>query len=252
MAQEPHAVQPQTAPLHPTNTTRLLRNPWRIVLAVSRRTCGLYKRHIRRSKSSCFEDLEIIALLGRAGKRNGQTSYLEIGAWDPVAGSNTYMLYTKGARGVLIEPNPDLVEKLERLRPGDVVLNIGVSDREDMLPYYRFESGDSNTFSAKNKDLYIANGVKLRDCIQVQVRPVMEIVKHHFGPNGPDVLSVDAEGYDYRILRSWDWVNYRPSVVITEIYLYGTVEEASIELLESKGYCKHKQAGNNWIFREAS
>ena len=33
-------------------------------------------------------------------------TYLDIGANDPILGSNTYLPYLEGARGVLVEPNP--------------------------------------------------------------------------------------------------------------------------------------------------
>jgi FkbM family methyltransferase len=192
--------------------------------------------------------LEIIKLLSRKGKRLQQTTYLDIGAHHPVLGSNTYKLYSSGSHGVLVEPNPDLIPELKRQRPNDVVLNIGASDGADSLTFYRFWEDVSNTFSIKHRDLYIANGCRLRDSIQVDVKPVMELVECYLGPNGPDVLSVDAEGYDYRILSSWDWMRYRPSVVITEIYLWGTTEERIFDLMAEKGYRKHKQAMNNWIF----
>src|SRR5919106_1421865 len=39
-------------------------------------------------------------------------SYLDIGAYDPVYLSNTYYFYRRGHRGVLVEPNVAMCEKL--------------------------------------------------------------------------------------------------------------------------------------------
>ena len=41
-------------------------------------------------------------------------TYLDIGANDPVIGSNTYLPYLDGARGVLVEPNPLHCRRLAR------------------------------------------------------------------------------------------------------------------------------------------
>ena len=53
-------------------------------------------------------------------------SYLDIGAGDPVLSNNTYALYLTGSRGVLVEPNPEMVRKIRAVRPGDVVAACGV------------------------------------------------------------------------------------------------------------------------------
>src|SRR5262245_48341427 len=42
-----------------------------------------------------------------------QPTYLDIGAYDPIEINNTYLFYTRGCRGVLVEPNPALWHRLE-------------------------------------------------------------------------------------------------------------------------------------------
>lgn len=55
-----------------------------------------------------------------------QPTYLDIGAYDPIKINNTYLFYTRGCRGVLVEPNPDLTVRLSTKRPRDTVLPVGI------------------------------------------------------------------------------------------------------------------------------
>ena len=41
-------------------------------------------------------------------------------------------------------------------------------------------------------------------------------MRDHWKHGNVDVLSVDIEGMDDRILRAWDWATYRPQVVCFE------------------------------------
>ena len=81
------------------------------------------------------EDL-IVESICRILERPGPT-YLDIGAADPTANSNTYLFYRKGCRGVLVEPNPSLCKRLAAVRPGDTVLNVGIGpDDRTEADYY--------------------------------------------------------------------------------------------------------------------
>jgi len=53
-------------------------------------------------------------------------SYLDIGAYDPILINNTYFFYTQGYRGVLVEPNVAMCEKLRAVRPRDTTLEAGI------------------------------------------------------------------------------------------------------------------------------
>src|SRR5258706_16460712 len=82
-------------------------------------------KHIRASYSQSGEDIIITNLFTRLGIKN--PSYLDIGANEPVAVSNTYRLYTRGSKGVCIEPNPVMYNKLKKKRKRDVCINAGVA-----------------------------------------------------------------------------------------------------------------------------
>src|SRR5262245_684992 len=74
-------------------------------------------------------------------------TYLDVGAYKPVELSNTYRLYSKGSRGVLVEPNAELCAELRAVRPGDVVLNCAIrtKDMPPQVDYYMLRGGSLNT-----------------------------------------------------------------------------------------------------------
>jgi len=74
--------------------------------------------------------LQVIYQLKDASK----IRYCDIGAAEPRRLNNTYILYARGASGVLIEPDPGQAQVLQRTRPRDTVLNVGVAFDERRSP----------------------------------------------------------------------------------------------------------------------
>ncbi|MDF0498447.1 hypothetical protein [Bradyrhizobium yuanmingense] len=48
--------------------------------------------------------------------------YIEIGANHPISTSNTYLMYQRGAQGVLVEPNPELGALIRKVRLRDILV----------------------------------------------------------------------------------------------------------------------------------
>lgn len=168
--------------------------------------------------------------------------YLDIGAYDPVKFSNTYLFYKRGARGVVVEPDPDLAKNISQKRPGDKVLNVGVSDRTSAQDFYLVDPPTLNTFSKKEYDQYTIfyPATRLRGVVKTKTLSINEVLEAHF-PKGLDLLSVDVEGLDYRIIKSIDFNRYRPTVICVESVEYAKdntlikVQDISKHLI-NKGY----------------
>ena len=75
-------------------------------------------------------------LLSRVFGADHAGVYVDVGANDPIFHSVTKLLYTRGWRGVNIEPTPILHERLVVDRPEDVNLNVGISDAEGTLTFF--------------------------------------------------------------------------------------------------------------------
>jgi FkbM family methyltransferase len=185
------------------------------------------------------------------------SKYLDIGAADPVRWNNTYRFYRRGCRGVLVEPNRALAAKLRAVRPGDIVLEVGIGTTDRGSADYYLIGGPQgemlNTFSREDAELAVANS-KGRNWIesvaQMPLVHINRVLDEHFRAAAPDFLSIDIEGLDHDVLASLDWGRWRPKVVCAETLIVGTrrVDARTIELMQSRGYPARSSTWANTIF----
>jgi FkbM family methyltransferase len=142
--------------------------------------------------------------------------YIDAGANDPVLHSVTKRFHDRGWRGVNIEPNPLLFDRLARLRPSDINLNCGVAAREGTLTFFEFPTVDGwSTFVPELADHYRREGLVPLER-QVPVRRLDSICADFVGDRAIDFLKVDVEGFEAQLLYGGDWRRWRPRVVLIE------------------------------------
>lgn len=222
-----------------------------------RRTYVNKKYYRYYSYSQRGEDLIVVSLLGdRIKDLKKKLAYLDIGANDPVKLSNTYLLHSKyGLRGGLVEANPTLITQLKRERKGDIVLNVGLSDKNGSLPFYIMESDVLSTFDYKAaQEMERMGASRIRSKIDVPVVTFTEVVKKHFNSKCPYIVSIDTEGHEMTILNSIDFDRYRPYIMIVETMNFesGEKEDEIINFLLSKNYCVAADTSINSIFVDTS
>jgi FkbM family methyltransferase len=169
-------------------------------------------------------------------------TYLDVGAYLPILGSNTYLLYRQGGRGVLVEPNVDLIPELSDKRPGDVVLNVGIGlTAEEAADFYCMTLSQWNTFDKEEAERRVAKTggkVKIDRVVKMPLVPINRIMAEHFPRGGPDFLSIDIESLDLAVLRTLDFARFRPKVVCAEtlIHLTAKMDPEITKFMESQGY----------------
>jgi len=158
-------------------------------------------------------------ILRRLLSPGNQGCYVDVGAHHPIEGNNTYYLYTRGWRGLTIDPNPELVGAYARYRPDGTHLVRGVSATPGEWTFYSFAESQLNTFSAERFKALRSRGDRFIGESKVACEPLSALVDQ-FLPEGPiDVLSVDCEGWDLDAIQSLDLTSERrPSVIIVEDY----------------------------------
>ena len=143
--------------------------------------------------------------------------YVDVGAYHPIVGSNTYKLYLQGWRGLTIEPCHDNARLFEQLRPRDRHLTIGIAAESSMLTYHRFPYAELNTFDPKSAEVVAwTEGVTEVATESVLCRPLSEVLDQYAPGRHVDLLSIDAEGLDLVVLQSLDWQRQRPTAICVE------------------------------------
>jgi FkbM family methyltransferase len=207
-------------------------------------------------KSSFAQQGEDLVIEGILGHLNIQKiSYIDIGAGHPIAGNNTYKLFQKGHRGVVVEPNPKLAAQLREVRQGDTVLEAGIGvSNEAEADYYTFKKyGQLNTFSKEQADVLIARfGPDTLDkVIKRQLLNINDVFKEQF-KGAPTFMSLDIEGLDEDVLRTLDFEKYRPVLLCVETSEIntGALREEIITFMASKNYAVRGGSFVNSIFMD--
>lgn len=158
-------------------------------------------------------------------------------------------------RGVMVEPVPYVFDRLVA-NYGDAervaLVNAAVAERDGLLPFFHLRNPDGEDPGVL-PDWYDGVGSFLREVVlshagelpDVEARIVERDVEtlrfdtllERHGLERVDLLLIDTEGYDARILRSIDLTRHRPRLIVYEHYhLDPDDRRATRELLESHGY----------------
>ena len=132
--------------------------------------------------------------------------------------------------GILVEPDPVNFKKLAATYSGIpqlILENIGIAPERGELLFYRLKDVAPNepawydqvgSFDQSTFQKNISYGRDLNERIEILSLPVITfddlLIKHHI--EKIDLLYIDAEGFDYRILRSIDFEKYPVRLIIFE------------------------------------
>lgn len=148
--------------------------------------------------------------------------FVDVGAFHPFLHSNTYRLYLNGWRGINIDANPGSMKLFTKHRPQDMNLEFGIGNNNESATFYIL--GVKSTMNSFSKDHFKIHGMAEATAkeIPLQMRSlesVLDEYSHSF--EEIDLLNIDAEGWDFEVLRSNNWKKYRPGVVVVEITCQG-------------------------------
>jgi FkbM family methyltransferase len=180
-------------------------------------------------------------------------SYIDIGAFDPIIGSNTYLFYLQGSKGLLVEPNPALCKRLKSVRRKDKILNIGIgtTDQKEADYYILRGDGQLNTFSKEQaeKQAKLNGPGTIKQVIKMPLVNINEVLQESF-QSRPNLFSIDAEGLDLETLKTLDFNKFHPQIICVETSELGTgnVSNDIVAFLESKNYSVRGSTFVNSIF----
>lgn len=181
--------------------------------------------------------------------------YVDIGAFHPMQYSNTYAFYRRGWRGINIDARPGSMAPFNQLRPRDINLELAISDSPEVLTYYEFNEPALNGFCKEVALKAEGSGhYRIVATRQIQTVTLAQALNNHL-PEGQsiDLLDIDVEGLDERVLRSNNWDKYRPRIILTEAIGLREISRAFecplVPLLGNYGYELVAKTMNTLIFR---
>ena len=162
------------------------------------------------SYSTNCEDVILNRVFG--GRNSG--FYIDVGAAHPLYENDTKALYDRGWRGINIEPNAVFYRELAAQRPGDHNINAAVSDAPGQLIFHEVIGTGLSTCDPEEAGRAAAKGFEVaRHTIDaVSLRQILEAA----APSEIDLLKVDVEGFEMKVLSSNDWQRFRPKLIVVE------------------------------------
>ena len=151
-------------------------------------------------------------------------TFLEFGATDGIELSNTYMLENfEGWRGVLSEPSLQWHEALKKNRKNSKIITKCIwSQSGKNLDFFMSDVGILSTikdFIESDKNSMPGNTLdrkKAGKLISVETISLNDVIKEYFSNISPSYISIDTEGSEYEILKSFNLDIYRPKVFTIE------------------------------------
>lgn len=173
------------------------------------------RKSARISSSQEGEDL-VLARLFEATKHG---IYVDVGAHHPFRFSNTCLLHRKGWKGINIDALPGSMEPFRKVRPTDVCLECGVSERSGSMTYFMFKDPALNTFDVELAAERSASGWPSAGQKEVLCEPLSTILFRelpHLNADRIDLMTIGVEGFDLQVIRSKDWSRFRPKALVVE------------------------------------
>jgi FkbM family methyltransferase len=190
-----------------------------------------------------------------AGKPAGV--YVEVGAYDGIEISNTYLFETLGWSGVLIEADPEIAQRCRENRPNSTVVNCAVvrPEHQGTATFNIVEACRSlSTMSLDSKSVLGYLGLVRRNEGELKVRKVavpartLDSVLQEVGARGIDFMTIDVEGHELDVLLGFSPSIYKIPILIVESNTI--LPEAKImPYLHRAGYRYAMTTGvNNWFY----
>jgi FkbM family methyltransferase len=162
---------------------------------------------------------------------------------------------TRGWRGILVEPIPDVFERLKQTyagTPGLVFENVAIAEMTGTmeLHYIPTDHGLHQWYDALasfSRDVLLSHKELIPDIedrvasMEVPTLTFNDLCERH-GVQQVDVVQIDTEGYDLEVLKLIDLGRYRPAIVqFEELHLDADARQEARSLLARHGY---ESAGN--------
>jgi FkbM family methyltransferase len=162
------------------------------------------------NKSQFGQDQQVINFF--SNKKNGY--FIEIGAYDGVNMSNTYLLeYAYNWKGICVEANPLFYNKLVENRPNCINLDCAVFNEDDKtMDFINDDTGGCSGFVNTNSHTHILH----KQIIKVNTKKLNTILDTNNAPKFIEFLSIDTEGSEYDILSAFDFSKYTFGYICVE------------------------------------
>ena len=139
--------------------------------------------------------------------------YIDVGCQHPIKNNNTYLLFKKGWTGINIDLDNINIDLFNFFRPKDNNINSAVSNNvEKVKLFYYHQKSPINTLDEK---ISLKQQAKIEKKIDIQTN-TLENILGNYSIKTIDLLTIDVEGFELKVLKGLNFDKYKPRVIIVE------------------------------------
>ena len=148
-------------------------------------------------------------------KNNG--FYLDVGCYHPIHRNNTYLLHKNGWSGINIDIHQFSIDLFNYLRPDDVNLNCAISNKNEVTEmFYQKELSQISTIEKQQAKIAFQGNIKKSKIQSLTLDALLE--KINFNDKKLDLLDIDVEGADLKVLKGFNIEKFKPELICVEIH----------------------------------
>ncbi|PWT73736.1 MAG: hypothetical protein C5B60_07850 [Chloroflexi bacterium] len=190
--------------------------------------------------------------------------YVDVGAGWPTKTSNTFDLYKKGWRGIIVEPLLGLLPEYERAwkehRPDDILVKGSAGRAIGAVDFYMCNQRNMSTGSGDTVAYWKKQGGNFGEPTLVPMQTLRlilndrllaaSVVAQNVAPLQFHLLCIDVEGMEWDVISGCDLEHFRPWLMLIEATKPGSYE-SNCEHWEphvlQHGYsCVYEDGANRW------
>ena len=165
----------------------------------------------KKSYSMDGEDIFIINYF--KNKNNG--FYIDVGCYHPLHRNNTFLLHKNGWSGINIDIHQFSIDLFNYLRPNDVNLNCAVSNSNGVTKmFYQKKLSQLSTIDEKQAKIAFQGNIKTSEIKCFTLDAILEKLK--FNDKKIDLLDIDVEGADLKVLKGFNLEKFKPELICVE------------------------------------
>jgi len=148
-------------------------------------------------------------------RKNG--FYVDVGCYHPIHRNNTHLLHMQNWSGVNIDTSQFSIDLFNFMRPKDLNYNCAISDKnENIKLFYQKELSQLSTIEKGQAESVFQGDIKEKE---IQAFTLDEILSRDKYSNSKiDLLDIDVEGADLKVLRGLSFDKFKPELVCVEIH----------------------------------
>ena len=175
----------------------------------------LKHKHFIKKKSYSMDGEDIFIVEYFRKKNNG--FYIDVGCYHPIHRNNTYLLNKKGWSGINIDIHRFSIDLFNYLRPDDVNLNCAISNKNEVTEmFYQKELSQISTIEKQQAKIAFQGNIKKSKIQSLTLDALLE--KINFTDKKLDLLDIDVEGADLKVLKGFNIEKFKPELICVEIH----------------------------------